>query len=136
MMDKERRDYLSYRINKAKETAEEIETLMRHGFFATALNRMYYACFYAASAALYRIGLSSKTHSGTRHLFGEKFVKTGKFSIDLARHYSDLFSKRQISDYVDFGDFDEQTVRALFPPTKEFVLEIKKLLEKLDDAEK
>jgi len=49
---------------------------------------------------------------------------------DLGILYSDLFDFRQKGDYGDFFDFDENTVRPLFPMVKRFIEEIEKLLKK------
>ncbi len=39
--------YVKYRMQRAKETLVEIETLIENKFWNTAVNRLYYACFYA-----------------------------------------------------------------------------------------
>ncbi len=52
MKEEERQALVHYRINKARETFDEIATLSEHKFWNTAVNRMYYACYYAVSALL------------------------------------------------------------------------------------
>jgi uncharacterized protein (UPF0332 family) len=74
------------------------------------VNRLYYACFYAVSALLIRVGLSSSKHAGVRGLFNRQYVKTGKIPKDLARIYNDLFERRQEGDYIDFVTFKESQV--------------------------
>ena len=39
-----------YRIGRAHETLAEIPYLCERGYFNTATNRLYYACYYAAVA--------------------------------------------------------------------------------------
>ena len=41
-----------YRIERAHETLSEIPYLCERGYFNTATNRLYYACYYAAVALL------------------------------------------------------------------------------------
>ena len=48
----------------------------------------------------------------------------------LAKHYTDLFEKRQKGDYDDFFDYDEETVLQLLPLSEKFISEIEKLLTK------
>ncbi|MGB9860567.1 MAG: HEPN domain-containing protein [Moorellaceae bacterium] len=66
-----------YRTERAKEAIEEAELLFSKGHIRTSVNRLYYACFYAASAILLAKGYSSAKHSGIRSLFYQKLVKTG-----------------------------------------------------------
>jgi uncharacterized protein (UPF0332 family) len=121
-------DYSIYRIQRANETILEVETHIRNGFWNTAINRMYYACFYAVGALLVKHGIDVSSHSGTRQKFGQLFVKTGKVDKELAKHYTDLFEKRHKGDYNDFYDYDEETVVRLYPLSKKFIEKINEVL--------
>lgn len=121
-------DYISYRIQRSKETLSEVQTLIEHEFWNTSINRMYYAGFYAVSALLIKEGVETSSHSGVRQKFGELFVKTGLISRDLAKHYSDLFEKRSKGDYNDFFDFDKETVLRLYPLTQILISRIEELI--------
>ncbi len=121
-------DYSNYRLQRAKETILEVETHISNGYWNTAINRMYYACFYAVGALLIKQGVGTSTHSGTRQQFGQLFVKSGKIERSLAKHYTDLFEKRNKSDYNDFFDYDEETVKSLLPLSKQLIDVIEELL--------
>ncbi len=122
-------DFSQYRIQRAKETILEVEIHIENKFWNTAINRMYYACFYAVGALLTKHNFSASSHKGMRQIFGQKFVKTGIIERDLAKHYTDLFEKRHKGDYNDFYDFDEETVLRLFPNSKLFIQRIEELLK-------
>jgi len=122
-------DYSQYRIQRAFETIREVEVIIQNKFWNTAINRMYYACFYAVGALLIRHGIETGSHAGTRQKFGQLFVKTNKFDKILAKHFNDLFEKRHKGDYNDFFDYDEEIVLRLFPLSKKFIVEVAKLLE-------
>ncbi|HNS29318.1 MAG TPA: HEPN domain-containing protein [Tenuifilaceae bacterium] len=79
-----RDDYIRYRIERAKETLVEVEKHIENCFWNTAVNRLYYACFYAVSALLLKNNIEVSSHSGVRQKFGQLFVKTEKFDKDLA----------------------------------------------------
>jgi uncharacterized protein (UPF0332 family) len=130
MTDYKPEDYINYRINKARETINEVETLIKEKLWNTAINRMYYACYYAVGALLLKIGIKTSTHAGLRHSFGQHFINTGIIDKSLGKHYSVLFDKRQKGDYDDFIDFDENTTLELFEPSKQLIEKIEKLLEK------
>ena len=123
-------DYIKYRLQKANETIAETKVLLENKFWNTAVNRMYYACFYAVGALLVKNDVETSSHSGSRQKFGQLFVKTGLISRDLGKHYSDLFEKRQKGDYNDFFDLDEETALRLYQPFIDFIKEIEKLFEK------
>ena len=122
-------DYVKYRIQRAKETLSEIETLIENKFWNTAVNRLYYACFYAVGALLIKNKIETTSHAGARLKFGQYFVKTGIIDKKLAKHYTNLFEKRQKGDYNDFFDFDEETVKQLFPLSKELIDKIDEILK-------
>jgi len=52
MNEQERNDLIRYRIMHSKETMKEVEMLIKNDFLNAAVNRLYYACFYAISALL------------------------------------------------------------------------------------
>lgn len=123
-------DYSKYRIERAKETIREIQDHIDNKYWNTAINRMYYACFYAVSALMTVNSIEISSHSGVRQKFGELFAKTGKIDRDLAKHFTELSEKRHKGDYNDFYDFDEETVLRLYPVSQRFIEQIEKILEK------
>ncbi len=122
------KDYANYRIERAMETIAEIEKHIENKFWNTAINRMYYACFYAVSALLIKNGISASSHSGIRLQFGKNFIKTGLIDKTHAKTYSDLFEKRHKGDYNDFFDYDEETVNRLYPKAIALIEVIKQAL--------
>jgi uncharacterized protein (UPF0332 family) len=123
-------DYITYRIQKAKDTIREVEIHIQNEFWNTAITRMYYACFYAVNALMIKHNIETSSHAGVRQKLGQEFVKTGIIDKKLAKHYTDLFEKRHKSDYNDFFDYDELTVKRLFPLSLEFIRKIEELLNK------
>jgi uncharacterized protein (UPF0332 family) len=121
-------DYSKYRIEKALETIAEVESHIQNKYWNTAVNRMYYTCFYAVSALLIKNGFKASSHSGVRQKFGQEFIKTGIINKQLAKHYADLFEKRQKGDYNDFFEYDEEIVLRLYPNSVELIKTISNLL--------
>jgi uncharacterized protein (UPF0332 family) len=123
-------DYSSYRIQRAVETIQEVAVHIEKRFWNTAINRMYYACYYAVGALLVKHGIETSSHKGTRQKFGELFVKTGIVDKNLAKLFTDLSEKRHKGDYNDFFDYDEETVTRLYPQSRQFIDKIAELLKK------
>ncbi len=131
-------DLIKYRINRAKETLEEIKELAKLKYWNTCINRLYYACYYAVIGLLLKHNISATSHQGVRQMFGLHFIKTGIVSKEDGKFFSDLFDKRKKSDYDDLIDFDKKTVEPLIISAEKFIKNIEKLieLEELDIDEK
>jgi uncharacterized protein (UPF0332 family) len=129
MTDYSSEDYIKYRLLKANETITETKVLLENKFWNTAVNRMYYACFYAVGALLVKNGVETSSHSGSRQKFGQLFVHTGLISREFGKHYSELFEKRQKGDYNDFFDLDEETALRLYQPSVDFIKEIERIIK-------
>ena len=53
ILDEESKNALiNYRIQRAYETLKEAQVMMRESFYNAAVNRLYYACYYAAVSLL------------------------------------------------------------------------------------
>lgn len=130
MTKEERIDIVTYRLGNAKTTLAEVQSHIENGFYNTAVNRMYYACFYAASALLIANEVQVKSHEGVRQQLGLHFVLTGKIHQEQGKFYSLLYSKRTAGDYEDFLTHDKETADLLYPRSVEFVSQITVLIEK------
>lgn len=92
-----------HRLQRARETLHEGDLLHEANAQDGAVNRYYYAAFYAARALLVTLDLDSPKHSGVIALFNRHFVKTQVVSPDVARVLVRSFEKRLQSDYADFA---------------------------------
>lgn len=57
-----------------------------------------------------------------------RFVKTGVLNKQLGKLFGHLFDWRQETDYADFIDFDEATVKPLLISVQKLNIELKKLM--------
>lgn len=128
MNPESRQKLINYRITRARDTLNEIDVLVKNKLWNTAVNRLYYACYYSIIALLLKNEISTQTHSGVRQMFGLHFVKNGIIDKNLGKFYTDLFDLRQTSDYDDFIDFNEEDVLDLIEPANELVKSIEALL--------
>src|SRR5690606_24298078 len=91
------------------------------GRWCNAVSREYYACFYAASAALYCHGLHAKKHGGAQAAFNREFVHSGEVSKDINEVYMMLLERRLEVDYEDFPDATAEEARAWLSKAETFV---------------
>ncbi len=128
MTDKERKDIVVYRLEKANNSLLEVELLLENAMHNAAVNRLYYACFYAVTAILIHNKIASETHSGVRQMLGLHFIKTGRIKPELGKFYSQLFNKRQSGDYDDFVEYSHKDIIELIPLAKKLIKAIEKLI--------
>lgn len=121
-----REDYIKYRFLRAEESLDDAFILAEKGKWNTVVNRLYYSCFYAVIALLLKNNIETQTHDGARTQFGLNFIKTGLIDKKYGKLYTKLFDYRQKGDYGDLYDYDEETVKPLIEPVKDFLGEIKK----------
>ena len=129
-MNKEDRDTIViYRLKRADETLVETNDLIRMSHWHGAANRLYYACYYAASALLIKHGISTHSHAGVINQLSLHFVSKKVISNELGKLYKQLFNLRQSSDYGDWVVIREEDIRPLIEPAEKFIEEIKKLIK-------
>lgn len=75
------------------------------------MNRIYYAAFYGASAALLDREVSFKKHAGVRSAFHRLFIKTGLIDVKYGKLYDQLFEDRQEGDYIALISFEPEYVK-------------------------
>lgn len=120
-MKPEGKEYVRYRIARAKETMADAKLIAEHGHIHSAANRLYYACFYIVSALLFTEGLTSTKHSGVRSLFDRQWIKTGRLPGRMSEFYRTLFNYRQQADYADRITFSEDDVKAWIEEADQFI---------------
>jgi uncharacterized protein (UPF0332 family) len=128
MNSEDRAALVRYRMARASEVLAEVHVHVEHRFWNTAVNRLYYACYYAVSALLVSKGISATTHSGVRQMFGLHFIKEELIPKDLGKFYSDIFDMRQTGDYEDYLDFTEEDVLDLQEPAQRLIETISVIL--------
>jgi len=130
MTSEDKNRAIGAKLEKAAETIREAELLMEHKMWNAAVNRIYYACFYAVGALLAKIDVSAKTHAGVIQMFSHHYVNIGSFSKETIRFYVLLFTMRQSGDYKDDLKYEEADVAGLLQPAKEMIAVIERYVGK------
>ena len=74
MKNNERTEYVKYRLESAQKTFEAARILANNAFWNSAVNRLYYALFYAVNALLVQNEIQTKSHSATKSQFSMHFI--------------------------------------------------------------
>lgn len=118
-------------LEGAREAIRSARFTFDGDFYGVAVNRAYYAFFYAATALLLSLDLTRSKHSGVMAAFREYFVKPGFFPVDDSRTYGEAFELRNITDYEMLGQADETQAQAIIENANRFLERCEDYLEKL-----
>lgn len=129
MNKQDRKELIQFRITRAQDTLKEVDLHVENELWNTAVNRLYYACYYAVISLLVSKEIAAQTHSGVRQMFGLHFVKTGLIDKELGKFYTDIFDKRQTGDYDDFVDFTKDEVVNMIPTARKLIESIEIILK-------
>jgi len=124
----DRKELVKFRLEKAKETFAEIPVQIENKFYRTAANRLYYACYYAATALLINDGYETHTHSGVKTLLGLHYISENKIEKSLGKMYRQLFNLRQTGDYEDWIRIDDEDIKPFIEPSGKFIAEIEHII--------
>lgn len=122
--DDERRIIVSLELDKANKTIEQIPELRKLGYWDNIANRLYYAVFHAVNALLINDGHPVNTHRGAISLFGNYYIRTGIFSSEDGRLYSDLQVMRNNSDYNCSFSATQQEIEPMIEPARKLITKI------------
>jgi uncharacterized protein (UPF0332 family) len=101
---------IEYRIQRAKETIQEVNMALEHHHLNLAENRIYYGMFYMLQALALKHDFTTSKHAQLLGWFNKEFVRTGQIDVALGKVYQAGFEKRQEGDYQDFVTFSKDEV--------------------------
>lgn len=101
-MDERKWDLCKYRMEQARESLRAFKIMLENDMIKDAVNRSYYATFYALKAVLAIEEKDFKRHKDVVAYFNKMYVATGKFPRELGRMIAKLQQLREKSDYDDF----------------------------------
>lgn len=122
------RALLQHRLEQAQETLREAAILQDAAAYRGAVNRAYYAMFYALLALLATKQLGTAKHSGAIGLFDREFVKTGIFPVELSRALHLAFDQRQSSDYGEWNVLEAREAKMTVSDARQFVAAVESYL--------
>ena len=127
--EKKNLELCRYRFKQADEALSEAKLLQDAAHYRGAINRAYYAMFYAIQVLIIQNKVKISKHSGAISYFDREFVKSGIIDHKFSKWLHRLFDLRQDADYGDmFEPSEEQCLQAV-EQAGEFVLRIRKYFE-------
>ena len=135
MSEKGEAEVIAYWWRMADEALRSAGREEEAGAFVFAVNRMYYAAFYAVSAVLLRRGFHFRKHSGLRAGFHREIVKPGIAEREWGRLFDQLFDSRQEGDHLALVEFEPEFVRAQLARTTQLLARLRELDPAESDAD-
>jgi len=105
-----RRAVVERLLEKAEQAVSSARQVLGAGDTGLATNRVYYACFYAASAVLLSRRLAFVKHTGVRGAIHRHLVRTGLLPPEMGRFYDAAFAERHEADYNAMASFEPEIV--------------------------
>jgi len=125
MTDPNLKYQVSLYMTHVQEMLQVAQANFEDGFYGSAINRAYYAIFYAASALLLTRGESQSKHSSVISTFRKLFIKTGLVEIEYSDIYGAVMDARLDSDYDMVYEPDEPTTQKLMADVQRFIERIR-----------
>lgn len=114
-------------MDQARDRVAAAREALGAGHLEVAVSAAYYAMLYAARAALSEDDEHARTHSGTWHLFRERYVTTGAFDEDLHSLAHRAQQAREGGDYEAITPEPEKA-QEIVAGAGEFVAAVERML--------
>lgn len=122
-------------LAKAQRALNAARLLCESADHDAAANRVYYAMFYVASAALHERGLHHRKHGAVHAAFGLEFAKSAVLDPKFHRWLLDAFQSRQLADYDIEVALSDADVRELTGRAHEFLAAVTDYLAARDERD-
>jgi len=124
---------INYWFEKAKEDLASAKENSSKGRQANAVRDAYFACFHALSSLLLKSGKTFHKHQEVRVALHRDFVRMKKIDSRWGKHYDWLYDNRQKADYRPLAVFEPDQVKEIIEQSEEFVAEIKRLSDQIEE---
>ncbi len=122
------RALVRYRLEQAAEAITAAELNLANGLERSAVNRAYYAMFYAVLALLATQQMETSRHSGAIAQFDKVYVRPALFRQEFSRWLHDAFLQRQSVDYGAEVALSRDEITTLLAHAREFLQAVRQHL--------
>lgn len=116
-------------MTQAHEALAAAADNIRLAHYSTAINRAYYAMFYAANALLATKGIQRARHSGVLAAFRQEFVKTDLIEVEHSDEYGDAMDARHQADYAIGTEITEKLAQDYLEDAQRFITRVEQYLK-------
>ena len=113
------------RLDQATEAVSAAELNLANGFERSAVNRAYYAMFYAVLALLAASQTETSRHSAAIAQFDQAYVKPALLRKEFSRWLHEAFLHRQAADYGTEVALTRDEIELLVAHAREFLVGVR-----------
>jgi len=122
---------IQYRLAQAKEALDAAELNLANALHRSAVNRAYYAMFYAVLALLAARQAETSRHSGAIAQFDQLYVKPTLLPKEFSRWLHDAFLHRQAADYGVELSVSRDEIETLLAHARDFLAGVREYLDRI-----
>jgi uncharacterized protein (UPF0332 family) len=126
--EKDRLTLVAYRIEKAKNAAEDARFLFENNKLHLAVSRIYYAVFYILSALALKKRFQTRKHQQLIGWFNKNYIKVGIIDKKYGQFVHKSYDERSQADYADYVEFDKEEVSAMLDKLGALITKIEELI--------
>lgn len=119
---------IQYRLAQADEALAAAQLNPANSLHRSAVNRGYYAMFYAVLALLAARQSETSRHSGAIAQFDQLYVKAALLPKDFSRWLHEAFLNRQAADYGSELQLSAEEIDALLVHARDFLAGVRQFL--------
>lgn len=123
----DRLSIVQYRLERARRALNDASALYANDSMEGAMNRIYYAMFYAVSALALAYGFTTSKHSSLLGWFNKAIIHPGILSEKEGLLLRKSFEWRLQGDYADFVELDAEEVHEILERSTPFIETIQQL---------
>ncbi len=112
---------IRYRLEQADEALAAATLNLTNGLHRSAVNRVYYAMFYAVLALLATHHAETSKHSRAMSQFDQLYIKPALLPKDFSRWLHDAFLNRQAADYGSELTLSREDIDGLLAHARDFL---------------
>lgn len=127
--EQDRESLITYRIEQAKDTIDLSDFLIKSEKLTVAVNRIYYAMYYALTALALKNSYETSKHSQLIGWFNKEYVSTSRVDKKYGRILRNAFRNRSKGDYDAFIIFIKQDVLKMQEEMIDFIEIVDSLLK-------
>jgi uncharacterized protein (UPF0332 family) len=122
------RKLVRFRLDQADAAVRAARVLLDQHLSRDAVNRSYYAMFYAVLALLVTKQIGTSKHQGAISVFDREFARTGVFNRELSYWLHEAFEMRLDADYAEMVEVPEEDARRILSNAETFIVQVKNYL--------
>ncbi len=119
--------FSNHRLNKAADDLASARSDMETGRFGNAVRSLYFACFHALGALLWKEGVWNSSmrrprsvHKSLRSVLHREIIRTGRLETIWGEFYDEIYAGRKEVDYEPLAVYEKEQVGALMEQAERF----------------